>query len=76
MQNQVWMIEFSYEYDSMLHNAWLDIPYVFLLFIEIISDKHTFGQLHDLFSINPSLIYIDAWLVSWCPLEMRTQVPP
>ena len=39
MQNQVWMIKFSYECDSMLHNAWLDIPYVFLLFIEIISDK-------------------------------------
>ena len=41
MQNLAWMIEFSYEYDSMLHNAWLDIPYVFLLFIEMISDKHT-----------------------------------
>ena len=45
MQNQVWMIEFSYECDSMLHNAWLDIPYVFLLFIEMISDTHTWRRL-------------------------------
>ena len=45
IQNQVWMIKFSYECDSMLHNAWLDIPYVFLLFIEIISDKHTWRRL-------------------------------
>jgi len=41
MQNLAWMIEFSYECDSMLHNAWLDIPYVFLLFIAMSSDKHT-----------------------------------
>jgi hypothetical protein len=26
MQNQVLMIEFSCEFDFMLHNAWLDIP--------------------------------------------------
>ena len=45
MHNQVWMIEFSYECDSILHNAWLDIPYVFLLFIEMISDKHTWRRL-------------------------------
>ena len=41
MQNQVWMIEFFYELDFMLHNAWLDIPYVFFRFIEVINDKHT-----------------------------------
>ena len=45
MHNQVWMIEFSYEWDFMLHNAWLDIPYVFLIFIEMISDKHTWRKL-------------------------------
>ena len=31
MQNQVWMIEFSYECDFMLHNAWLDIVFYFFL---------------------------------------------
>jgi hypothetical protein len=41
IQNQVWMIEFSYGCDFMLHNAWLDIPCVFIHFIEMISDKHT-----------------------------------
>ena len=45
LQNQVWMIEFSYKYHSMFHNTWLDIPYVFLLFIKIISDKHTWRRL-------------------------------
>ena len=45
MQNQAWMIEFSCEWDFMLHNAWLDIPYVFLLFIEMIRDKHTWRRL-------------------------------
>ena len=39
MQNQVWMIELSCECISMLHNAWLDIPCVFLHFIEMINDK-------------------------------------
>ena len=41
MQNLAWMIEFSYKCDSLLHNAWLNIPYVFILFVEMISDKHT-----------------------------------
>ena len=45
MQNQVWMIEFSYECDFRLHNAWLLIPCVFLCFIEMISDKHTWRRL-------------------------------
>ena len=45
MQNLARMIEFSYECDSLLHNAWLNIPYVFLLFVEMISDKHTWRKL-------------------------------
>jgi hypothetical protein len=44
MQNQAWLIKFSCECDSMLHNAWLDIPCVFLHFIEMISDKHTWRK--------------------------------
>ena len=64
MQNLAWMIEFSYECDSMLHNAWLNIPYVFLLFVEMISDKHTWRRLvrctyqwglHGFRSIEPDL---------------------
>ena len=39
------MIEFSCECDFMLYNAWLDIPYVFLCFIEVINDKHTWRRL-------------------------------
>ena len=31
MQNQVCMIEFSYECDFMLHKAWLDIVFSFFL---------------------------------------------
>ena len=45
MHNQVWMIEFSYEWDFMLHNARLDIPYVFLRFIKVINHKHTWKRL-------------------------------
>ena len=45
MGSRKWMIEFSYECDFMLHNAWLDIPCVFLCFIEMISDKHTWRRL-------------------------------
>jgi hypothetical protein len=44
MQNQAWLIEFSCKCDSMLHNAWLDIPCVFLCFIKMISDKHTWRR--------------------------------
>jgi hypothetical protein len=41
MQKQVWMIELLYECDSMLHHAWLNIPYVFILLFEMSCDKHT-----------------------------------
>ena len=77
MQNLAWMIEFSYECDYMLHNAWLNIPYVFLLFVEIISDKHTWRKLvrctyqwglHGFRSIQPDLFLPLAFL---CTIRSR-----
>ena len=43
VQKQVWMIELSYECDSMLHHVWLNIPYGFILpfFTQMISDRTT-----------------------------------
>jgi hypothetical protein len=39
--NQVWVIELSHECVLMLHNAWLNVPYVFILSsFEVSSDKH------------------------------------
>ena len=48
MHNQVWIIKFSYECDSMLHNAWLDIPYVFLLLLKWLVTNIPEGGLSDL----------------------------
>ena len=77
MQNLAWMIEFSYECDSMLHNAWLNIPYVFFLFVEMISDKYTWRKLvrctyqwglHGFRSIEPDLFLPLAFL---CTIQLH-----
>jgi hypothetical protein len=74
MQNQVWLMEFSCECDSMLHNTWLNLPRVFLCFIEMISDKHIWRKLvrytyqwglHGFRSIEQDLLLPSAFLCTF-----------